>query len=397
MNGMQQAPIIGINWGSSNFRAFLIHADGRVADTVEQPRGIVGLDRAQMEALLVQTAARWPDAAQVYACGMVGSNVGWSDAGYADCPATPQRLAARLHRTHIGPVEVAIVPGLACRRPQDDAPDIMRGEETELLGLLDAGQLPLDGLVALPGTHSKWVQLQGGAVASFLTAMSGEVFDRLTAAGLLASVVDGPAEDGPAFLDGLLQGHRSGLGLGSLLFGARARVIRGELPRRDGASWLRGVLIGADRRIDQITAAGGCSAGVCPVCARHRSAGWTGAFDRIARRGNPRISRPASGGIGATRMNHSSAAAFDAAIEHTPLVAILRGLTGAEALAVGQALVDAGVRLAEVPLNSPDPLATIALMAAHFGDRLLVGAGTVLEVEQVQALAAIGCRFCVSP
>lgn len=96
-------------------------------------------------------------------------------------------------------------------------------------------------------------------------------------------------------------------------------------------------------------------------------------------------------------MNHSSAAAFDAAIEHTPLVAILRGLTGAEALAVGQALVDAGVRLAEVPLNSPDPLATIALMAAHFGDRLLVGAGTVLQVEQVQALAAIGCRFCVSP
>ena len=246
MSGMQQAPIIGINWGSSNFRAFLIQADGRVADTVEQPRGIVGLDRAQMEALLVQTVARWPDATQVYACGMVGSNVGWSDAGYADCPATPQRLAARLHRTHIGAVEVAIVPGLACRRPQDDAPDIMRGEETELLGLLDAGQLPLDGLLALPGTHSKWVQLQDGAVASFLTAMSGEVFDRLTAAGLLASVVDGPAEDGPAFLDGLQQGHRSGLGLGSLLFGARARVIRGELPRRDGASWLRGVLIGAE-------------------------------------------------------------------------------------------------------------------------------------------------------
>ncbi|WP_295520453.1 2-dehydro-3-deoxy-6-phosphogalactonate aldolase [uncultured Stenotrophomonas sp.] len=96
-------------------------------------------------------------------------------------------------------------------------------------------------------------------------------------------------------------------------------------------------------------------------------------------------------------MNTAHAAAFDAAIEHTPLVAILRGLTGTEALAVGQALVDAGVRMAEVPLNSPDPLATIALLAAHFGDRLWVGAGTVLEVAQVEALAATGCRFCVSP
>lgn len=96
-------------------------------------------------------------------------------------------------------------------------------------------------------------------------------------------------------------------------------------------------------------------------------------------------------------MNHDSAAAFDAAIEQAPMVAILRGLTPGEALAVGQVLVDAGVRLAEVPLNSPDPLATIALLARHFGDRLQVGAGTVLQVEQVQALASIGCRFCVSP
>lgn len=240
------APIIGINWGSSNFRAFLIAADGRVLDSAEQPRGIAGLDRMQMQALLEPTVAAWPGAAAVYACGMVGSNIGWSDAGYADCPATPQRLAAQLHRTRIGQVPVAIVPGLACRRAQDDAPDIMRGEETELLGLLAGGALPPDGLVALPGTHSKWVQLQDGAVVSFLTAMSGEIFDRLTAAGLLASVVDGPAVEGAAFFDGLRQGHDGGLGLGSLLFGARARVIRGELPRVDGASWLRGVLIGAE-------------------------------------------------------------------------------------------------------------------------------------------------------
>jgi len=238
--------IIGINWGSSNFRAFLIASDGRVRDAIEQPRGVAGLDRAQMQAMVGEVAARWPQAARIYASGMIGSNIGWSDAGYADCPTSLAQLASRLHEVHIGEVPVSIVPGLACRRLADDAPDIMRGEETELLGLIAAGAVPCDGLVALPGTHSKWVRLQEGAVVEFMTAMSGEIFDRLTAAGLLASVVDGPAGQGAAFSAGLRAGHQGGLGLGTALFGARARVIRGELARRDGASYLRGLLIGAE-------------------------------------------------------------------------------------------------------------------------------------------------------
>jgi 2-dehydro-3-deoxygalactonokinase len=238
--------IVGINWGSSNFRAFLIGDDGQVLDAVEQPRGIAGLDRAQMQALVAEIAARWPRATRWYASGMIGSNIGWSDAGYVACPTGLAQLAAHLHEVRIGEVPVAIVPGLACRRAVDDAPDIMRGEETELLGLIAAGQVPASGLVALPGTHSKWVNLRDGAVVEFMTAMSGEIFDRLTAAGLLASVVDGPAVGGEAFHAGLKTGHESGLGLGTLLFGARARVIRQDLPKRDGASYLRGLLIGAE-------------------------------------------------------------------------------------------------------------------------------------------------------
>ncbi|WDS37789.1 2-dehydro-3-deoxygalactonokinase [Pseudoxanthomonas sp.] len=245
MTAGAQAPIVGINWGSTNFRAFLIDSEGQVMDQVEQPRGIAGLDRSQMQSMVAGLAARWPDATHRYACGMVGSNIGWSDAGYLDCPATPAALAQRLHRVEVGEVAVAIVPGLACRRTADDAPDIMRGEETELLGLMAAGAVPPDGLVVLPGTHSKWVRLQGGAVVEFLTAMSGEIFDRLTSAGLLASVVDGPAVEGEVFDAGLRAAH-AGPGLGTLLFGARARVIRGDLSRHDGASWLRGLLIGAE-------------------------------------------------------------------------------------------------------------------------------------------------------
>ncbi|HYG06184.1 MAG TPA: 2-dehydro-3-deoxy-6-phosphogalactonate aldolase [Stenotrophomonas sp.] len=98
---------------------------------------------------------------------------------------------------------------------------------------------------------------------------------------------------------------------------------------------------------------------------------------------------------------HPDAAArgrdIDAALEQAPLVAILRGLRGEEALAVGEALYAAGVRVAEVPLNSPDPFATIAAVARHFEGRMLIGAGTVLRVEEVHALADSGCAFCVSP
>jgi len=277
MSAEVSGSIVGINWGSSNFRAFLIDADGHVRDAVEQPRGIAGLDRTQMQALVAEVAARWPDATRWYASGMIGSNIGWSDAGYVDCPTTLAKLAAHLHETRIGEVDVAIVPGLACRRAQDGAPDIMRGEETELLGLIAAGTVPGDGLVALPGTHSKWVWLQDGAVVEFMTAMSGEIFDRLTAAGLLASVVDGPAVAGPSFSAGLQAGHDSGMGLGTLLFGARARVIRNELPRREGASYLRGLLIGAEladvrRQWPNAFAGTVPLVGAAPVCALYAQA-----------------------------------------------------------------------------------------------------------------------------
>lgn len=244
MSAAHDGYIIGINWGSSNFRAYRIASDGTVTGTIEQPRGIAGLERAQMQALLEEVVAQWPHASRIYASGMIGSNIGWSDAGYVACPASPDAMAGQLHATRIGAHAVAIVPGLACRR-SDGAPDIMRGEETELLGMVAMGAIPATGLVALPGTHSKWVQLAQGVVVEFMTAMSGEIFDRLTAAGLLASVVDGPAEDGPAFIDGV-RAAQGGAGLATLLFGARARVIRGDLARRDGASYLRGLLIGAE-------------------------------------------------------------------------------------------------------------------------------------------------------
>ncbi len=80
-----------------------------------------------------------------------------------------------------------------------------------------------------------------------------------------------------------------------------------------------------------------------------------------------------------------------------PLIAILRGVRPDEVEAIGDALVEGGIRIIEVPLNSPDPLTSIARLSARFGEHALIGAGTVLQVEQVEQVRTAGGRLIVSP
>lgn len=242
--GPDDGSIIGVNWGSSNFRAYYIGADGSPLDEYAVAAGVVGLDRAGMTSMMREVIGRWPGNAPIYASGMIGSNVGWTEVPYAVAPVGREGLAAGTVACLIGDVPVRIVPGVACRRSFDGMPDILRGEEIELLGL--AASRGQGGLVALPGTHTKWLRLEEGRIGEFFTSMSGEIFDRLTAHGLLASIVDGEAVDGEAFRDGVAAGRARRLGLGTLLFGARALVVRGILSKAAAASYIRGLLIGSE-------------------------------------------------------------------------------------------------------------------------------------------------------
>ena len=171
--------------------------------------------------------------------GMVGSNIGWRPAPYVAAPAGVAELAAGLlwidERT-------AIVPGISTL--VGGRPDVMRGEEVQLLGAVAAGLVPADSLLAQPGTPCKWVEMRDGRIADFVTAMTGELFALLRKHGLLASQLGGEVTLGDAFLEGVEEGKRQDLA--ASLFGIRAAKMLGQRDDADAASYASGLLIGTD-------------------------------------------------------------------------------------------------------------------------------------------------------
>ena len=176
------------------------------------------------------------------ASGMVGSTQGWEPTAYHACPADKPALAAALHpvRRLDGGV-LYIVPGLTCGGSH---PDMMRGEETEIIGALAEQTELRDSCLVLPGSHSKWVRVQAGRILDFTTFLTGELFNALSQHTILGRLAD-PACTNPrdtAFEDGARAMQASGA-LSPLLFSVRARVLAGVLPAESSLAYLSGMLI----------------------------------------------------------------------------------------------------------------------------------------------------------
>jgi len=227
---------IAVDWGTSSRRAY------RIVDRVSEAtfRDDLGARQAQAidyPAEIAAIRAALGDLPMLLA-GMVGSSIGWRAVPYVATPVRIDHLAAALD--WIDP-RTAIVPGVSWR--DGDRGDVMRGEEVQLLGAVAAGLAPAEGLLSQPGTHCKWVRIQGAAIASFTTAMTGELFALLRNHSLLETQIQSEVTAGPAFLDGVAEGARRDLG--ASLFGIRARSLLGLGPD-DPASYASGLLIGAD-------------------------------------------------------------------------------------------------------------------------------------------------------
>jgi 2-dehydro-3-deoxygalactonokinase len=230
---------IAVDWGTSRFRAWRIDGAGRRLDQVASDEGIAAVPPGGFGAVLMARCGAWLAAdptMPVLMAGMVGSRNGWIEVPYATCPTDVIALARDVRRIARPDGGVAlIVPGVTA--VFDDAADVMRGEETLAFGL---GRD--DARVCLPGTHSKWVVLQGGRIERFATFMTGELYGAALGHTILGRLAEAP-EDEAGFARGLDAVGRPG-GLTHQLFAARADVLAGRMAPAQVAPFLSGLLIG---------------------------------------------------------------------------------------------------------------------------------------------------------
>jgi 2-dehydro-3-deoxygalactonokinase len=246
---MSAAQFIAADWGTTHLRLFLCDAEGVAQDSTSGP-GAAEV-RGPFGDVFASLTARWEERHGVLPavlCGMVGSSIGWTQAPYVPCPAHPDQIIAACTPLEGGRIQ--IVPGLSCRN-RFNAPDLLRGEETQILGALRLEDTLRQGrwILCLPGTHTKWVVVEDGWVREFVTAPAGELFALLRDRSVLVRKPPGVDDqfDPETFAKGLANFnefpeaqvlHR--------LFECRSRQLSGEFEAHAASSYLSGMLIASD-------------------------------------------------------------------------------------------------------------------------------------------------------
>jgi 2-dehydro-3-deoxygalactonokinase len=241
-----EGAFLAVDWGTTNLRAWTLRPDGSVAAHRAFDLGVGRLGPGEAAVRFRQEVRPELEAQDLPAliAGMAGSNIGWLEVPYAECPADATALARGVRSVPGEAPFVGIVPGL--KGSGVCGPDVMRGEETQLFGWLagDPARRAGPQVICHPGTHAKWVLAVDGRIERFVTAMTGELFALLTTHSVLKGA-EGDA-DGPAFDEGVAAAGE-GDGLAARLFTARSRVVGGGgLAPADVRAYLSGLLIGAD-------------------------------------------------------------------------------------------------------------------------------------------------------
>lgn len=236
-----------IDWGTSAFRAYRLGPDGGLLDRRASTRGIATVTDGDFAKVLAEEIGEWlgPGVTAVFS-GMITSRNGWVETPYAAVPATAADIVAKaVTRDAPWGGRAVFLPGVAAFGA--DA-DVMRGEEIQVIGAVDEG---FDGVVVLPGTHSKWVAVRGGAIRDLATYLSGEIWGLLMKHSIVGRLAPAePVTDAAAFADGLARANAATLP-GDLLhdvFTARARVLVSGMAASAIGDYLSGMLIGAEIR-----------------------------------------------------------------------------------------------------------------------------------------------------
>ena len=252
--------LIALDWGSTSARAYLMSDENEIVGQRQAPLGVLNIQDGKFDGALLDLCGPWLLARRempIVAAGMIGSRQGWAEAPYVDCPAGLSELSAKLT-----PVEIPnrrklwIVPGVSMMS-DDGTPDVMRGEETQIMGALTQSERErTSALYVLPGTHSKWVRVEKGRIVWMRTYMTGELYSVLIRHSIIGKLMpqggDDEAgdvkpiaeEDDNAFERGVNRAHQDPFGLSALLFSARTLPLFDRLKPEQIADYLSGLLIG---------------------------------------------------------------------------------------------------------------------------------------------------------
>ena len=237
--------LIGIDWGTSSLRAFLIGAGGEVLDHISKPLGIMQIKDGDFERSFNDLVGPWQQAIDlpIIASGMITSRNGWVETPYVSVPSGVQQLADALvtHKTSDG-TTITFVTGMTA--DHNGAPDVMRGEETQIIGASGLGMS--NGIFVMPGTHSKWITVSCDQIVDYSTYMTGEVFAALSKHTILATLMEYAPFKEDAFRKGCAVGLAEGSNFLHDLFGVRSLPLFGKITGTMVKDYLSGLLIGAE-------------------------------------------------------------------------------------------------------------------------------------------------------
>lgn len=237
------------DWGTTNRRAWALAQNGAVLEERHDDQGLLAHADRRFAQSFAAFCGDWLQRGRqipVIMAGMVGSKMGWQEVPYQPAPVHLRDLARHLARVEDAEFDNAwIVPGIML--DDEHQPEVMRGEECQILAaLLRSGRQ--EGTFLLPGTHSKWALVEGGKLVTLRTYMTGEIFGLLRkSSGTLSQLMEGDAVDDDAFLRGV--DHASGPDAANLLhslFSVRTLGLLDRVPRTGLASYMSGLLIGAE-------------------------------------------------------------------------------------------------------------------------------------------------------
>jgi 2-dehydro-3-deoxygalactonokinase len=235
-------PFIGLDWGTTSFRAYLVNSEGAVTDQFAAAEGILAVKDGAFEQVLESHIGGWDKSLPIIASGMITSRQGWVELPYVDCPAGPADLAKAVHAKTLASGRVVhFLTGLHLKSTTLGH-DVMRSEETQVFGAVDSGAAHF----VTPGTHSKWIDVVDGKITNFATYVTGEIFAVMKAHSILGRLMANDVDDELMFLKGVDKAFEDPAGFLHNLFSARSLALYQEITPDKISSYLSGMIIGAE-------------------------------------------------------------------------------------------------------------------------------------------------------